>query len=50
MLVNNAGLFLQRRQVTGEGLELTFATNHLSMFLLTGCSATCWSRAHRRGS
>ncbi len=36
VLVNNAGLFLQRRQVTGEGLERTFATNHLSMFLLTG--------------
>jgi len=35
VLVNNAGLFLQRRQVTGEGLERTFATNHLSMFLLT---------------
>jgi len=35
VLVNNAGGFFFRRQVTGEGIEMTFALNHLSYFLLT---------------
>jgi len=35
VLVNNAGLVLSRREVTEDGFERTFATNHLSMFLLT---------------
>lgn len=35
VLVNNAGALQMRRQVTDEGLELTFALNHLAYFLLT---------------
>src|SRR5665213_3308483 len=35
VLINNAGLICARRQVTAEGLELTFATNHLAYFVLT---------------
>jgi NAD(P)-dependent dehydrogenase (short-subunit alcohol dehydrogenase family) len=35
VLVNNAGAAIGERQVTEDGLELTFATNHMSYFLLT---------------
>jgi retinol dehydrogenase 14 len=35
VLVNNAGVYLSERQVTPEGLEKTFATNHVAYFLLT---------------
>jgi len=35
VLVNNAGIFLPKRIVTVDGLEATFATNHLGHFLLT---------------
>jgi retinol dehydrogenase 12 len=35
VLVNNAGVITMRRQLTTEGLETTFATNHLGPFLLT---------------
>jgi NAD(P)-dependent dehydrogenase (short-subunit alcohol dehydrogenase family) len=35
VLINNAAVFLPRREETGEGLEKTFATNYLSHFLLT---------------
>ena len=35
VLINNAGLICARRQVTAEGFELTFATNHLAYFVLT---------------
>jgi retinol dehydrogenase-12 len=35
VLVNNAGAFFSERQTTAEGLERTFALNHLSYFLLT---------------
>lgn len=35
VLVNNAGAFYGRRQETREGLELTWALNHLAPFLLT---------------
>jgi NAD(P)-dependent dehydrogenase (short-subunit alcohol dehydrogenase family) len=36
VLVNNAGGFFWKRMETVDGLELTFALNHLSYFLLTG--------------
>ena len=36
VLVNNAGVISPRRQLTADGLETTFATNHLGPFLLTG--------------
>ncbi len=35
VLVNNAGIIPQRRQVTEDGLEMQFAVNHLAYFLLT---------------
>lgn len=35
VLVNNAGLWITKRQVSQEGYELTFAVNHLAHFLLT---------------
>ncbi len=35
VLVNNAGAINQTRKLTAEGLEVTFATNHLAYFLLT---------------
>jgi NAD(P)-dependent dehydrogenase (short-subunit alcohol dehydrogenase family) len=35
VLVNNAGVWPFRRQLTADGLELTIAVNHLAPFLLT---------------
>lgn len=35
VLVNNAGVFLTERFETAEGLEMTFATNHLGYYLPT---------------
>ena len=59
VLVNNAGLALERPQTTAEGFELTFATCHLGHFLLTnllldrlregGRIVNVSSIAHRRG-
>ena len=34
-LVNNAGALFQQREVTEDGLERTFALNHVAYFLLT---------------
>ena len=59
VLVNNAGLFSPRFQLSADGYEMTFAVNHLAPFLLTNllldrlkASAparvvTVASRAHR---
>ena len=35
VLVNNAGAINTSRQLTAEGIELTWAVNHLAPFLLT---------------
>jgi NAD(P)-dependent dehydrogenase (short-subunit alcohol dehydrogenase family) len=35
VLINNAGAMFTRRQVSVDGFEMTFATNHLSYFVLT---------------
>lgn len=35
VLVNNAGAIFARRELTAEGFEKTFATNHLNYFLLS---------------
>ena len=35
VLVNNAGGFFMARQLSKDGLEMTFALNHLNYFLLT---------------
>lgn len=60
VLVNNAGLMSSRYRLSADGLELTFAVNHLAPFLLTNllldrlkASAparivTVASEAHRR--
>lgn len=37
VLINNAGAIFMNRQTTVDGHEMTFATNHLSYFLLTDC-------------
>ncbi|MFT5144987.1 MAG: NAD(P)-dependent dehydrogenase (short-subunit alcohol dehydrogenase family) [Rhodothermales bacterium] len=35
VLVNNAGLFKGKRELTVDGLETTFAVNHMAYFILT---------------
>ena len=35
VLINNAGVSIARRQVSADGVEKTFAVNHLAPFLLT---------------
>ena len=35
VLINNAGALFGKRELTGEGLERTFATNHMSYFVVT---------------
>src|SRR4051812_47518967 len=35
VLVNNAGIYAQKRDVSAEGFELTLAVNHLAPFALT---------------
>lgn len=35
VLLNNAGAVFMRRQLSAEGIEMTFALNHLACFLLT---------------
>ncbi|MFT4890420.1 MAG: NAD(P)-dependent dehydrogenase (short-subunit alcohol dehydrogenase family) [Halobacteriales archaeon] len=37
LLINNAGTWQGNRRLTGDGIELTFAVNHLAPFLLTNC-------------
>lgn len=35
VLINNAGVIVDRRETTEDGIEMTFAVNHLAPFLLT---------------
>jgi len=61
VLVNNAGVLCLQRQLSAEGLEMTFAVNHLAPFLLThlltdllaagapACVLTVGSDVHRVG-
>ena len=35
VLINNAGVYFTKRRVTVDGIEMTFAVNYLSRFLLT---------------
>jgi NAD(P)-dependent dehydrogenase (short-subunit alcohol dehydrogenase family) len=35
VLINNAGAFFMRRRTSQDGIEMTFALNHLAYFLLT---------------
>jgi NAD(P)-dependent dehydrogenase (short-subunit alcohol dehydrogenase family) len=39
VLINNAGALFSDRRVTAEGLELTFALNHMAYFVLTAALA-----------
>jgi NAD(P)-dependent dehydrogenase (short-subunit alcohol dehydrogenase family) len=62
VLINNAGVFLNDRDISADGVELTFAVNHISHFLLThellellrksrpSRIVNVSSVAHRRGS
>ena len=36
VLINNAGAIFERREVTADGLEKTFAVNHMAYFVVTG--------------
>ena len=61
VLVNNAGVALRRRELTVDGIERTFAVNHLAYFMLAnlllpglraaerGRIVNVASDAHRRG-
>ena len=35
VLINNAGAYFERREVTTDGLEKTFALNHMAYFVVT---------------
>ena len=35
LLINNAGIIVQKKQMSVDGIELTFATNHIGPFILT---------------
>jgi len=35
VLINNAGVYMKNKELTEDGIEKTFAVNHLSHFLLT---------------
>jgi NAD(P)-dependent dehydrogenase (short-subunit alcohol dehydrogenase family) len=37
VLVNNAGAIFAKREITPEGIERTFAINHMAYFVLTHC-------------
>ena len=50
VLLNNVGGFWAHRHVTADGLEHTFALNHLAPFLLTSLLLDGSSPAHRPGS
>jgi NAD(P)-dependent dehydrogenase (short-subunit alcohol dehydrogenase family) len=47
VLVNNAGAFFPKREVTVDGWERTFATNHLSYFLVAHLLLPALERAER---
>lgn len=36
VLINNAGVYMNDRKLTKDGLEMTFAVNHISYYLLSG--------------
>src|ERR1700676_5351531 len=35
VLINNAGALFNKRQETADGLEMTFAVNHMAYFVIT---------------
>ena len=50
ILINNAGAMHTTRQVTGDGIELTWAVNHLAPVPAHDCSSTGSRPAIPRGS
>jgi NAD(P)-dependent dehydrogenase (short-subunit alcohol dehydrogenase family) len=50
VLINDAGLFRNKRITTADGLEMTFAVNHLAYFLLTNLLLDVLKAAPRPGS
>ena len=48
VLINNAGAIFSDRRVTAEGLEMTFAFNHMAYFMLTEALARAARRPRRR--
>ncbi len=46
VLVNNAGLMLDRYNTSRQGIEMTFATNHLGPFLLTNLLLDLLRKGH----
>ncbi|WP_234733108.1 SDR family oxidoreductase [Tellurirhabdus bombi] len=46
VLINNGGLFIDKEQYSPEGIELTFATNHLGPFLLTNLLLDLLKKGH----
>ncbi len=49
ILVNNAGLFSPRRELTVDGYEMTIAVNHLAPFLLTNTLLPALERSGEYG-
>jgi NAD(P)-dependent dehydrogenase (short-subunit alcohol dehydrogenase family) len=49
VLVNSAGVFRKERQVTPDGLEMTFATNVVAYFLVTNLLLDALKRAASSG-
>jgi NAD(P)-dependent dehydrogenase (short-subunit alcohol dehydrogenase family) len=47
VLLNNAGVYVEHRQLTPDGLETTMAVNHFAPFLLTHHLRTAVERAPR---
>jgi NAD(P)-dependent dehydrogenase (short-subunit alcohol dehydrogenase family) len=41
VLVNNAGALFNSRHETGDGLEMTFALNHMAYFVITNILLPC---------
>ncbi|MBW6466604.1 MAG: SDR family NAD(P)-dependent oxidoreductase [Brevefilum sp.] len=35
VLINNAGVYLEKKHITADGIEMTFAVNHLAQFILS---------------
>jgi retinol dehydrogenase 12 len=45
VLVNNAGMYFARREESADGIEMTWALNHLNYFLLTELLLDRWQAA-----